>query len=641
MIVGMARSKASSSKKRTKKSRKRKAKAAVGQGTIEREVVSTVIDEMFWFLENVPGKKATLPALASQLGITTGEVERFARVLAEQQVARMVYPVNFLAQPFVVLEKPVPMPDFSEPKFNRRLDKYTIPGTKASVPLQVSVLDLSMIDRPTYFIYFPIIGPYTLLYLNKIREDLARKVPVQTEEITDPRLTERVKRRFYAAVNETIGAQIPKLDDFVLTCISEDVLNDMYGLGEIEQLLKDDWIEEVAVNGATNPVSVYHRKFGWLKSNIFLKSEEQIYTYATQIGRKAGRELTLMSPIMDAHLTSGDRVAATLFPISTSGGTITIRRFARNPWSLVDFISPQLHTMSSDMAALLWLCIQYEMNMLVIGGTASGKTSALNTLCSLIPPSQRTITIEDTRELTLPSYLKWNWIPLTTRNPNPEGKGGIEMLDLMVSSLRMRPDRMIVGEVRKSREAEVMFEAMHTGHAVYSTVHADNAEQLVRRLVNPPISIPPTELDALHLIVVQYRDRRKGIRRTSDIAEITPGSTTGVGLNSIFKWKARTDSFSKANNPMRVYEELNLNTGMTMTEIDQDLADKKSVLEWMQEHNWRSVHQIGSLVGVYYKSPSKVLDAVLSGESPAQLLGMHESNKENKRKSVGSQLENG
>jgi flagellar protein FlaI len=130
--------------------------------------------------------------------------------------------------------------------------------------------------------------------------------------------------------------------------------------------------------------------------------------------------------------------------------------------------------MTPDMAALLWQAMQYEMNVLVAGGTASGKTSALNGLVALVQPFQRILTIEDTRELMLPTY-QWNWIPMITRLPNPEGLGEVTMLDLLVNALRMRPDRIVMGEIRRKREAEVLFEAMHTGHSVYSTMHADTS----------------------------------------------------------------------------------------------------------------------------------------------------------------------
>tara|TARA_Y100000031_G_C8209569_1_gene380242 strand:+ start:126 stop:776 length:651 start_codon:yes stop_codon:yes gene_type:complete len=200
-----------------------------------------------------------------------------------------------------------------------------------------------------------------------------------------------------------------------------------------------------------------------------------------------GREITGLHPIMDAHLLSGDRVASTLFPVSTAGNTITIRRFARNPWTITTLIAN--NTLSKEMAAFIWLAMHYEMNILVAGGTASGKTSMLSAISGLLPTNQRVISIEDTREITLPEELEWNWVPLTTRNPNPEGQGEVTMLDLIVSSLRMRPDRIIAGEVRRKAQAETMFEAMHTGHSVYTTIHADTVEQVKRRKTQIRIQI--------------------------------------------------------------------------------------------------------------------------------------------------------
>ncbi len=156
--------------------------------------------------------------------------------------------------------------------------------------------------------------------------------------------------------------------------------------------------------------------------NTAIPTEEQVYNYASIIGRKVGRQITNLAPLMDAHLLTGDRVNATLFPISSAGNTITIRKFAREPWTIIHFIDPKNNTLSKEVAALMWLCMEYELNILFSGGTASGKTSLLNSVMPFIPPTQRIISIEDTRELLLPKYL--HWIPLTTR-PSLRSRQGI------------------------------------------------------------------------------------------------------------------------------------------------------------------------------------------------------------------------
>ena len=366
-------------------------------------------------------------------------------------------------------------------------------------------------------------------------------------------------------------------------------------------------------------MTIYHRNYGWLQTNLAMPNEEHIQNLSAQIARKNGREITNLHPILDAHLLSGDRVNATLFPISSFGNTLTIRRFARKPWSVVDFIG-KMHTMNAEMASWLWLAMQYELSMLVAGSTASGKTSALNALCTFIPSHQRVITIEDVREISLPEYMQWNWVPLTTRNPNPEGMGGVTMLDLLLSSLRMRPDRLIVGEMRTRQEAEALFEAMHTGHSVYATIHADSAHQVLRRLVEPPISIPALEVEAIDLILVQYRDRRGNARRTYEIAEVESGTTNEqTNVSNIFRWSARGDTFEKMNEPTRLIQKLNMHTGMTEREIKEEVLNRMTILEWMLKHDCSSMNQVGKIMHAFYANPALIHEAAAKDKDPFTL----------------------
>ncbi len=310
------------------------------------------------------------------------------------------------------------------------------------------------------------------------------------------------------------------------------------------------------------------------------------------IGRNVGKEITALNPLMDAHLKSGDRVNATLEPISTRGNTITIRKFAKDPWTISKFI--QAGTISVDGAAFLWLCMQHELSVLIAGGTGSGKTSMLNVLSNFLPANQRVISIEDTRELVLPGEL--HWVPMETRLPNPEGKGGVEMLDLLVNSLRMRPDRIIVGEIRRRAEAEVLLEAMHTGHSVYATIHANNAEEVIIRLTNPPIGIPKPMISSLGLICVQNRNRRTGKRRTLQIAEILPSGDPNV----ILQLNAKDDILEKLNESKIIYRRLQMYTGLSVEQIQEDLAEKKSILQWMIDSKLFDIEAVGKVMSHYY-----------------------------------------
>ena len=470
----------------------------------------------------------------------------------------------------------------------------------------VSIFQDSEENVLIYDLAIPQLDIGTKALLQEAGEKLSREISVSVEEVTDPQKIKEMKQHFYTQSLETLKQNFSSVPEQTLCIFAGILLHTMYGLGEIELFLADDLLEEIAINNSRYSFTVFHKKYGWMKTTKRIDSEESIYNFASQIGRKVGRQISSLDPIMDAHLLTGDRVAATLFPISTLGNTITIRKFARSPWTIISLIANG--TTSKEIVAFLWLAIQYEMNILVSGGTASGKTSFLNALSLLIPPKQRVISIEDTREIELSQPQYWNWVPLSSRDKNPEGLGEVTMLDLMIASLRMRPDRIIVGEVRRKEQAETMFEAMHTGHAVYTTMHADTVEQIKRRLLEPPIAIPKAEVEALHLIVVQHRDRRKNTRKTLEVAEVLH-SGKDLSVNYVFRWRPRVDVFEQSNQSVRIYEDLNLLSGMTAEQIDQDLCDKKLILEWMLRKKLQDVQQIGKIMELYYRDALRISQA--------------------------------
>jgi flagellar protein FlaI len=203
--------------------------------------------------------------------------------------------------------------------------------------------------------------------------------------------------------------------------------------------------------------------------------------------------------------------------------------------------------------------------------------------------------------------------------PNAEGMGEVTMLDLLVNSLRMRPDRIVMGEIRRKNEAEVLFEAMHTGHSVYSTIHADTGSQVLKRLIEPPIEVPESEVEDLHLILVQYRDRRKNIRRTLELSEVITGAG-GPELNRIYTWKARDDAFQFVKPPRAYMQELNLHTGFSEQECNDDLKSKASVLKWMEKNKLENIEDVGRVMKLYYAEPDSILEAAEKGTSPSKVL---------------------
>jgi len=495
------------------------------------------------------------------------------------------------------------------------LDKYTVASEK--VPAEVTISEGAGEYVNVYEINQMRISKATEVMLQHLKEMVIGNVDIKVSEILDPNEVENIKAKFKEKAHELVGKEISDASAKEKDILVGKLIHEMLGLGDLELLLADNELEEIVVNSSKEPVWVYHKRFGWLKTNLMIKSEEQIANYASIIGRRVGRQITNLNPLMDAHLGTGDRVNAVVFPISTKGNCLTIRKFAKNPWTIIHMLDPSIKTLNIDVASLIWMCVQYEMNMLISGGTASGKTSFLNAILVFTPPNQRVISIEDTRELYLPEFL--NWTPLTTRLPNPEGKGEVTMLDLMVNSLRMRPDRIVLGEMRRQTEAEVLFEAMHTGHSVYATLHADDARQTKNRLTTPPINLPESMLGAIHLIVVQYRQRRTGIRRTSEVAEMVPQENK-VFVNKVFAWNAREDRIDKVGDYVRVMDDLSLFTGMNNKEINADMEDRKKVLNYMLKSKIYNVNDVGRVVAAFYRDKEKLVEMVKKNTEPAKVM---------------------
>ena len=471
-----------------------------------------------------------------------------------------------------------------------------------NIPVDVTIES----DKDEFVLIYKIsisqISSNTEIILDKIRNELVEKVKLGIGDITDPKKMDYIKDKFQKTIISLIRKYLPDLSENTLEFFTTYLMHKSFGLGKIELMMSDASLEEVVINNAEDPIWVYHHKYGWLKTNISLGTEEIVKHYATVIARRVGRSITLLTPLLDAHLEGGDRVNATLQPISTKGNTITIRKFSSKPITITNFIINK--SISISAASFIWLAMEYELSALVSGGTASGKTSFLGALCSFFPPNQRIISVEDTREIQLPKYL--HWIPMNTREPNVEGKGGVEMLDLIVNSLRMRPDRIVVGEIRRKREAETLFEAMHTGHSVYATIHANDAYETVNRLVNPPIDVPASLLPAVSLIVNMYRNRRTGVRRIFQIAEITRDSKANILLQLDMK----QDRLLSANQSEKLMPDLQLQTGLTQQEINNQLQEKSIVLKWLAKNKIDGVDAIGKVVATYYTNKEALMSFI-------------------------------
>jgi archaeal flagellar protein FlaI len=498
------------------------------------------------------------------------------------------------------------------------IDEYTFDSN--DMPIVIKIINKPNEFIPIYDVSISSISKATEMMLEQIRKKLVKEVGLGMIEITDIKNTNLVDERFKDAITILIKKYFPDVDDHTRNYLTTYLVQKSLGLGSLDILMHDVKLEEVVVNTSKQQIWVYHKKHGWLKTNIKIETEGQTKNYASMIGRKVGRQLTVLEPLLDAHLGVGDRVNATLMPISTEGNTITIRMFSRDPFTITKFL--KFNTISRDAAALIWLGMQYELSALITGGTASGKTSALNVLASFIPPNQRVISIEDTRELRLPKFL--HWVPMQTRQPNPEGKGEVSMEDLLVNSLRMRPDRILVGEIRRQKQAETLFEAIHTGHSCYATFHANNVDETINRLTHPPINVPSTLLPAISMIIVQFRNRRTGVRRTFQIAEILPDAKS----NLLLQYDAKTDILKKSNKSKSLIDTLQLYTGNSKKEIDRLLKDKSDVLSYLVKNDLSGVDQVGRVMAEYYTNKNSLMKLIKANKVPGDFKRLEEMKEE-------------
>ena len=469
------------------------------------------------------------------------------------------------------------------------------------VEAHITIVDIGEFV-PAYKVSLPGIGEATRILIISLRQELLRLVPIDTSKISDAVYMADLHKKYTDAASVVIDRYLPGTDRTIKNLLVAYIINTMLGLGDLEVILADENLEEVAVNSSKEGIWVFHKKFGWCKSDLKMYSEQDIYEHSEQIGRRIGRSISTLTPLMDAELSDGSRVNATLYPVSQGGNTITIRKFSKNPWTMTALIANG--AVSPEIASLIWLCVQNEISLLVSGGTASGKTSFLNAMSIFMPSNHRVISIEETRELTLPTFLQW--VPMLSRQANAEGKGEISLYNLMINALRQRPDIVVVGEIRTKWDAQTLFEAIHTGHAVYGTMHADNSQDAVIRMTNPPIELPKVMLNAMGGVISLFRHRRLGIRRVLEFAEIT---NTG-DANVLYRWNLRNDTFISLAGMTRLAEVIALYGGYTYNEILEDVKEKSKILNWMVSNKVTDVDNAGYIIANYYKDKASIIKLV-------------------------------
>jgi len=380
---------------------------------------------------------------------------------------------------------------------------------------------------------------------------------------------------------------------------------DFIGINEIEPILKDYYVEDIECNGVNSPVYVIHRLYRSIKTNIIFPNMEKLESLVEKLAQRCSKHISYADPILDGTLPDGSRVNATYTTdITSRGPTFTIRKFTKNPWTPIQLLS--FRTLSPEMLAYLWLLVEYKMNVLITGGTASGKTTLLNAVAFFIKPEARVVSIEDTRELNLP---RENWLPSVVRSSTGgRRENEITLFTLLRNSFRQNPDYVIVGEVR-GKEAFVLFQGMASGHSSISTMHSDSVDTLIKRLETPPIELSPTLLNMLDCVcimthaIVNNQETRK-LREIVEIVSISSDGTTII--NTPFSWNPSDDKFYFRKNS-KMFEKISMRYGIKIEDIDAEFRRRVQILYQLYKRGISKFEEVQEVINRYYKRPEEVL----------------------------------
>ena len=453
-----------------------------------------------------------------------------------------------------------------------------------------------------YQVIEPILSERDQKAFEIIKKLLMTELTVSLQDIKSKKDAERRLKKKISSMIKKYRLNIPKKN---IAKIKYYAIRDFVHLGKIEPLMRDHMIEEISCDGTNIPIYIWHREHESMPTNIIFEKDAELNNFSRKMAYICGKHVSMADPIIDASLPNGSRINLTLgHEITKRGSTFTIRRFRADPITIIDLI--KFGTISIDIAAFMWYLAEKKSTMLIAGGTASGKTTALNALASFIKPGEKVVSIEDTQELNLPHE---NWIPAVSRQNFTDTQiGEINQFDLLRAALRQRPDIIIVGETR-GREAYTLFQAMATGHGGFSSIHADSVDATLTRLTSSPMDVPKALIaNSLDLITLQLKIRvgNKSARRIIQVSEIDGiHETTGeIRTHEIFKWNPKTDTHDYLGNSV-IFRKLKERDGDGEEKINYELTKRRLALEWMVKNDIRDHKEVTANVMEYYADPER------------------------------------
>jgi len=499
------------------------------------------------------------------------------------------------------------------------------------INLNPSIPSLPKIDDKTKInVRYTLISPYVsvhiywdkkigeLIYkveepiLDAVEEDLLNKLEDSMRELINinivvEKTTESMIDYIYKTSKLLIKELNLKIDEHVYKKLFYYLFRDFVGLNRIEPIIKDYFIEDIECNGNDTPLYIIHRLYRNMRTNIIYKDPDELTNFVEKLAQRCGKYVSYASPLLDGALPDGSRVNATYTnDVTSRGPTFTIRKFTKIPWNPIQLLN--MGTVCPEMLAYFWILLENKTNILITGGTASGKTTLLNAIAFFIPPEARVVSIEDTREINL---SRENWLPCVSRMSFGTQKiGEVDLFSLLKNSFRQNPDYVIVGEVR-GKEASVLFQGMASGHASIGTMHSDSVDTLIKRLETPPINLSPTLINILDAVAIMTHAnvKKHETRKLREIVEIINVDSNGVAMtNTPFLWNAGEDSFYFKTSS-RVFEKISVRTGISVNELNIELLTRARLLFEMYKRKIFDFQQSQKLINEYYKNPIAVLQA--------------------------------
>ena len=555
--------------------------------------------------------------IKTSISNTSTKIKTSASIFSRKMKA-VKLPKISLSSKKKLLEPQITIPPQALPKGVKIIERYPLYEPFS----QVVIVQDPKTGEHKYILDELQLDPMERAIYNHILEILLAEIESPKEEITDP-------RRFFAEAAKKIvdkyRISLGWLPDVSWYKILYHAERDLVGFGKIEPLMRDPNIEDISCDGVNKSVYIWHRVYESIETNLQLESDEVLDNLVVKLVHMAGKHVSSAFPIVDASLPGKHRLAVCYRREITPFGTaFTIRKFRDDPYSIIDLIN--IGTFTEDMAAYLWICLENRTSIMVLGGTAAGKTTALNALACLIKPGSKIITIEETAELNLSHE---NWVSLIARQSYGLGGnaiGEVALFDLVKTSMRHRPDMLIVGEVR-GQEAYVLFQALATGHGGMCTMHAENLDSAVKRLTQKPMEISPAYIPLMNLVISVQRVHlvkngiKKAFRRILEVNEIA-GFEDYVNT---FRWDPISDEQTVSVENSALFSTMSKRLGITTQDLLDEMNRRRDVLHWMREQKIRSYKEVASIIAEYYARPKGFYQKIMGSEEVAPVAASGEA----------------